>query len=106
MIKKYLKLSMILVVALALAGSVQSQKPKETRVEGHTMYTLMEPGAIPAIFDPQFVSVNEAESLYYENEPLMVVTAGGETKGYSTWHLDRHEVVNDYIGGRPIAVTW
>jgi len=36
----------------------------------------------------------------------MVVTAEGQAKAYSTWHLDRHEVVNDYIGETAIAATW
>lgn len=84
----------------------QRPKPKETEIKGHTMYTLMPPGGIPAIFDPVYISVEEAEASYYPNEPLMVVTHNGETKGWSTWHLDQHEVVNDVIGGTPIAATW
>jgi hypothetical protein len=29
-----------------------------------------------------------------------------ERRAYSTWQLDRHEIVNDTFEGRPIAVTW
>ena len=61
---------------------------------------------IPAIFDPQFVSIAEAESLYYDNEPLIVVADGDKAKAYSIWYLDQHEIVNDYINGKAITVTW
>ena len=73
---------------------------------GHTMYTLLKPGDIPAIFDPAFISIAEAESLYYDNEPLIVVADGNKAKAYSIWHLDQHEIVNDYINGKAITVTW
>ena len=98
----------LLLIGILLASSVMSQrpKPKETELQGHTMYTLLKPGDIPAIFDPEFLTVAEAESLYHDQEPLLVVTSGDETKGYSTWFLDHHEIVNDYINGTAITVTW
>ena len=36
----------------------------------------------------------------------MGVTINGESKAYWTSHLDSHEMVNDMLGGRKIAVTW
>lgn len=84
----------------------QRSEPEKTEVHGHTMYTLMNPGEIPAIFDPEFISVIEAESLYYADEMLMVVKGDNEIKGYSTWYLDAHEIVNDYINGKAITITW
>ncbi|MCH7764496.1 MAG: DUF3179 domain-containing protein [Candidatus Marinimicrobia bacterium] len=84
----------------------QKPPPKETEIHGHTLYTLLKPGDIPAIFDPQFISISHADTLYYDHEPLMVVLSEHEAKAYSTWHLDRHEVVNDYIGGKAIVTTW
>ncbi len=104
--KKILIVSMIFVLMLAVTSFGQRPEPKKTEIDGHTMYTLMEPGGIPAIFDPEFITVTEADSLYYDDEPLMVVVRVNEAKGYSTWHLDRHEIVNDYIDGGAITVTW
>lgn len=86
--------------------SAQMPEPVKTMVAGDTLYTLLKPGDIPAIFDPEFISVEEAEKLYHKNEPLMVVSKGGEVKAYSVWHLDGHEVVNDYLDGDAITVTW
>ncbi len=98
--------SVIAILLPVLTAYAQRPEPQKTEIDGHTMYTLMKPGGIPAIFDPTFIGVSEADSFYYDDEPLMVVTSGDETKGYSTWHLDHHEIVNDYIDGTAITVTW
>ncbi len=99
-----------LAIALGLVASsgafAQRPKPKTRMLAGDTLFTLMPPGGIPAIFKPEFISAKKAAELYYEKEPMMVVRSGDEVKAYSTWHLDGHEVVNDHIGGAAIAVTW
>ena len=99
---------LLLLFAMLLTSSVLAQRPepKQTEIQGHTMYTLLEPGGIPAIFEPEFVSVSKAESTYYADEPLLIVVRGYDARGYSTWHLDHHEIVNEQIGGAAIAVTW
>ncbi|MBD3402425.1 DUF3179 domain-containing protein [candidate division GN15 bacterium] len=86
--------------------SAQHDKPQETMIRGHVMYTLLKPGDIPALTDPDYLSVSEADELYYPGEPLLAVVDGDSAKAYSTWHLDHHEVVNDYINGKAITVTW
>ena len=96
----------IIFLLCVVTARAQQREPEKTEVHGHTMYTLLKPGEIPAIFKPEFVSVTEASMRYYDNEPLLVVRDSSEVKGYSTWHLDRHEVVNDYINGKAITVTW
>jgi uncharacterized protein DUF3179 len=103
---KIIKLLSIVILMFPLIATAQRPEPIETEVDGHTMYTLLNPGDIPAIFDPEFISISTAESLYYPDEPLIVVTDGELAKGYSTWHLDHHEVVNDYINGQAITITW
>lgn len=109
MTKSKLTLLTVVIFVLLIVTVVQSQnrpEPKKTEIRGHTMYTLMEPGGIPAIFEPEFINVTEAESTYYADEPVMVVADGDEAKAYSIWHLDAHEIVNDYINGKAITVTW
>jgi hypothetical protein len=41
-----------------------------------------------------------------DDEPVVGIIANGVAKAYSTWHLDHHEIVNDTVAGRPVAVTW
>ena len=88
------------------SAHAQRPEPKKTELRGDTMYTLLKPGDIPAIFEPEFLTVSEADSFYFDQEPLIAVVSGDVARGYSTWHLDHHEVVNDMIEGTAIAVTW
>ena len=99
-------LQLAILSVTATGSSAQRPKPKETELLGHTMYTLLKPGDIPAITEPEFITVAEADKFYYPDEPLIVVVDGNEAHAYSTWHLDRHEIVNDYINGKSITVTW
>ncbi len=68
--------------------------------------TLLPFDAIPAIFDPQFVTASEADSFFEDGDLVMGVEINGEARAYGTAFLSGHEIVNDTVGGRPIAVTW
>lgn len=70
------------------------------------MVTILPPDRIPAIRNPEFVSAIEAERWMVPDEPVIGVEINGEARAYSTFMLSRHEIVNDIVGGRPIAVTW
>lgn len=96
----------VILTLLAVTALAQRPEPQKSLVMGDTLYTLLKPNDIPAIFDPEFISIDEAKATYYDNEPLIVVADGSEAKAYSIWHLDQHEVVNDYINGTAITVTW
>jgi hypothetical protein len=72
----------------------------------YEIVTLLSPDAIPSIDDPQFYSGDEADAEYGPAELVLGVEQDGEAKAYSISLLSRHEIVNDSIGGQPIAVTW
>ena len=61
---------------------------------------------IPPIYDPQFVSVERANEWMIDLEPVIVVQIGDNVRAYPQDSLMSHEVVDDVVGGRPIAVTW
>ena len=61
---------------------------------------------IPAIDDPAFVSVATADRWLAPRSPVMVVERGGEVKAYPLAILMYHEIVNDRVGGVPVAVTY
>ena len=61
---------------------------------------------IPSIDDPKFVSTGEADDWLSDGEPLAVLEVGGETRLYPIQILVWHEIVNDEIGGEPVAVTY
>jgi hypothetical protein len=92
---------------LLLVSSAMAQRDvKKDEVQGHTMYSVLKKGDIPGIYDPEFYGADEAAEVYFDDEPMMVVSGESSTHAYSTWHLDRHEIVNDRIDGLPLAVTW
>jgi hypothetical protein len=77
-----------------------------SRAENLDMVTLLPRDGIPAIDNPQFLSAAETDSEYAPDELVIGVSINGDSRAYSTGKLSRHEIVNDTVGGRPIAVTW
>jgi hypothetical protein len=74
--------------------------------DSYDIITLLPPDAIPSIDSPRFISAADAEAQYLPDEPVIGIELSGEARAYSTALLSSHEIVNDMIGGRPIAVTW
>ena len=61
---------------------------------------------IPPIDSPNFVTAEEAGEWLDPREPVIVVSAGGETRAYPLQILTWHEIVNDDLDGVPLAVTF
>ena len=68
--------------------------------------TVLSKDAIPAILDPKFLDTRAANAQMAPNERVLGVSVKGESRAYPLKMLSRHEVVNDEVGGVPIAVTW
>lgn len=60
---------------------------------------------IPAILDPQFVSADQAKYLGDEDRVIGVVRKG-VAKAYPLRILTWHEVVNDSVADRSVAVSY
>ncbi len=98
-------IGLILILCFGATSMAQRDLKKE-ELNGHTLYSVLEKGGIPGIYDPVYVDGKAAAINYYDEEPLMVVSHNGQTHAYSTWHLDHHEIVNDQIGDIYVAATW
>lgn len=61
---------------------------------------------IPSIENPRFETVGEAAAVLVDAMPLVHVEVNGDARGYPLDILTRREIVNDVIGGEPIAVTF
>lgn len=92
--------------ASAGAPTRSARASQATPVQAYEMITLLPPDAIPAIDQPEFYTVAEADGEYAPDELVLGVSIDGESRAYSTNLLDHHEIVNDTVGGRKIAVTW
>ncbi|MFW5833455.1 MAG: DUF3179 domain-containing protein [Pseudomonadota bacterium] len=61
---------------------------------------------IPAIDDPRFAAVDAVSDDLAPSEPVMSVTLGGDARAYPLRVLMWHEIVNDTVGGLPLAITY
>jgi hypothetical protein len=82
---------------LCWAGTDTSQ------IKNEIQYVLPR-DAIPAIKNPEFVPAEEAG--LDDHEPVVGITINGESRAYSLYLLNHHEIVNDRIGDTVFAVTW
>lgn len=95
--------------AMMILFLLQAAAPFERSQEalmGDTLYTVLPLDAIPAIDEPQFVTVSAADTFLRATEMVIGVAIDGDERAYSAWQLDEHEIVNDVVGGVPIAATW
>jgi hypothetical protein len=114
-----------LAFVVAFAAVCDAQSPRETEVERiagqepwRTDFTrhsvpleeIVSGGpprdGIPAIDHPRFENVREANRWLGDRDPVMVVEHGGEVRAYPLAILIWHEIVNDVVGGLPVAVTF
>jgi hypothetical protein len=63
------------------------------------------PDGIPPIDDPHFAPVSEIAWLD-DDEPVLSLTVGAETRAYPLQVMTWHEIVNDTVDGVPVAVTY
>ena len=87
--------------ATAAATSRQPEEESE-----FVIVTLLPPDAIPAISNPRFITADEADAQLRLTDFVIGVSIEGEHRAYGAAFLSGHEIVNDTLGGRAIAVTW
>ncbi len=95
--------SMIIVGALSAVAeddkAGEAQEPLPPGVE-----QLLPRGRIAAVFEPEFVTAEEAE--ISGDAWVLGVVIEGRAKAYSLNLLNRHEVVNDHSGDTAYAAVW
>ena len=113
-----MRLALLLVAALVSCADAQTEPPEralpgfETNTARRTI-DLDElqaggppKGGIPAIDAPRFVSQDAAAAWLADREPVVLLRHGGAAKVYPLQILTWHEIVNDSLGGDPVAVTF
>jgi len=103
--KRWIGVAALLAAACHQSSAQESRLPHVDQIDGDRVHAILQPDAIRSIDQPQFVRASEA-SFMRNDEPVVGVVQNGVAKAYSAWHLDHHEIVNDNIGGKPVAVTW
>jgi Protein of unknown function (DUF3179) len=64
------------------------------------------PDGIPTIDNPKFLSVVDASKFLKDSDLVVGLTVNGQTKAYPLLILVWHEIINDKLGGVPVAVTY
>ncbi len=64
------------------------------------------PDGIPAIDNPVFESVTDADTWLGPDWPVMFFEANGIPRAYPLAILIQHEIVNDVVGDLPVALTF
>ena len=68
--------------------------------------TVLGKDGIPSIDSPRFVGPGEADQQMQSFKRVLGVSINGDHRAYPLNMLSRHEIVNDTVGGVPVAVTW
>ena len=68
--------------------------------------TLLPFDAIPAILSPEFVTVEAADEKLEADDLVLGLSINGDHRAYSIPTLSSYEIVNDTVGGEPVAITW
>lgn len=65
---------------------------------------VLPPDAIPAITQPTFQTANQTD--FASTSPIVGVNIAGDIRAYPIAILNWHEIVDDVVGGQPIAITY
>ncbi|NIT56830.1 MAG: DUF3179 domain-containing protein [Aliifodinibius sp.] len=124
--RKYLTLMVLgTILALTPSGNLHANRkssdpgPRPTALKGWKTNTAKRtidlnelisggPGkdGIPAINKPKFVKPDKAENWLKPVEPVISLVVNDKAKAYPLQILMWHEIVNDRIGGVPVAVSF
>jgi len=100
-------LRLLLLFAFAIPALAQEppNRSMDDLQEMEGFKKMIPKGRIPAIFKPEFIKAEETSAMP-DTAWVIGVFHEGIAKAYSLNLLNRHEIVNDYIGDQPIAATW
>ena len=95
-------------------GNVNPVSISQTEKEGENNIVPLDqivsggppPDGIPSIDDPKFISVQEANGRLEDSELVLGLNVNGDIRAYPLQILVWHEIVNDKVGGVPVAVTY
>lgn len=98
MVRPFVAVLLAIYALAASAGTAADLRPE-------AIVTVLPKDAIPAILSPRFGESKGA--VWLSSRDLVVgVEVSGDSRAYPVATLSRHEIVNDTVGGQPIAVTW
>lgn len=95
--RRALAAALLLLLPLAAGQALAEDPPPGVKM-------LLPRNGIPAILGPHFVPAASAD--IPDSAWVFAVVINGQSKAYDLNLLNHHEIVNDVIGGLPVAPTW
>ena len=74
-------------------------------IRADEIQTILAQDTIPALVSPSYVSAGAATDIR-DTEEVIGLAINGDARAFPIATLSAHEIVDDLIGGRPLAVTW
>ena len=102
--KKTVTVPVTPISGIAVGNGVASGGPQVFR--SLEIISILGKDAIPAILDPDFISGEEAEQAMKLDDLVLGLSVNGDHRAYPISTMSSHEIVNDVVGGVPVAVTW
>ncbi len=98
----------------AVAEVTASAAEEEVKVTNGVRHTIsleeivdvLPPDRIPAIDNPKFVTAGEAKDWLDDDEIVVGLVVEEEARAYPVQIMTWHEIVNDEIKGKPVAITF
>jgi len=114
-LRKFYYLLVALVAALAIGfGVTNNSAPSDGSSSGSNDFIdgidaseivdVLPRDSIPAILEPKFIDPGEAP--WRDSDLVIGISAGDSARAYPISVLNWHEIVDDTVGGAPIAVTF
>lgn len=97
--------------AAATAKTAEKTEIKTTNGVKHTIplediVEVLPPDRIPSIDNPKFISAAEADKWLSEDEIVLGIFFADEARAYPAQIMTWHEIVNDEVHGKPLAITF
>jgi hypothetical protein len=87
------------------AEVVESGGPAFDPIRADEVRSILPQDAIPALIKPAYLAASQAADIS-DHEMVIGVVSNGDARAYPLSTLSVHEIVDDDIGGQPVAVTW
>lgn len=80
--------------------------PPPPQVNPALIYSLLPQDSIQAIDEPEFQTADDASQAIDLDERVIGLVINGDARAYPIPILSVHEIINDEVGGEPVAITW
>lgn len=93
------------IVRKPLPAVTQPAAPSADPIRADEIVTVIPQDAKTALVSPTYLAAAQASDIQPSEEVIGVVI-DGDARAFPLATLNVHEIVDDVIGGQPLAVTW